>query len=248
MIKGLHISAYGMIPRINQQDAISNNLANISTTGYKKNTLFMRNLITADNALAHAQGLDRTEIAEELHTDFSQGTFDKTDNKFDLALNGPGFFRLRDDQGNMFYTRNGRFYLDNAGLVVNSDGKYLLNDKNETIEIRGGEVVIQGNGDIEVDGRRTDTIGLADFAKNDYNTLEGIGNELFRNPGGINEIMPSDATIFLQGHLEESNVDSIREMVDMIEGFRMFELGQKAFQIQDQSLQRVVNEVGVVRA
>ena len=248
MIKGLYLSAYGMIPRINQQDAISNNLANTTTTGYKKNSLFLRKLITAGNALDHAQGRDRTEIAEELHTDFSQGTFDKTENDFDLALNGPGFFRLRDNQGNMFYTRNGRFYLNNAGLVVSNDGKYLLNEKYETIEIRGGEVVIQGNGDIEIDGRRTDTIGLADFAQNDYNTLEGIGTELFRNPGGINEIMTSDATVFLQGHLEESNVDPMKEMVDMIEVFRMFELGQKSIQIQDQTLQRVVTEVGTVRA
>ena len=237
-----------MIPRINQQDAISNNLANISTNGYKKNTLFLRKLITADNALDHAQGRDRTEIAEELRTDYSQGTFDKTENDFDLALNGPGFFRLRDDQGDMFYTRNGRFYLDNAGFLVNSDGKFLLNDKYETIEIKGGKVEILGNGDIEVDGLRKDTIGLADFSQNDYNTLEGIGTELFRNPGGINEIMPSDATVFLQGHLEESNVKPMNEMVNMIEVFRMFELGQKSIQIQDQSLQRVVTEVGTVRA
>jgi len=247
MIKGLYLSAYGMIPRIVQQDNIANNLANVSTHGYKKGNIFLRQLITADNALDHARGVDRSQVPENRRIDFSQGTFDNTENDFDLALNGPGFFRLRDASGNILYTRNGRFYLDNNGFLTNKEGMSLLNDRANRMRIQGNDVAVQGNGDIIVYGVYFDTIGLADFAPNDYTALAPIGSELFQKPAAVNEIQPSVDTVFLQGYLEESNVDPIRSMVDMIEVYRMFELGQKSIQIQDQTLQRVVTEVGVVR-
>ncbi|MCE5249625.1 flagellar hook-basal body protein [bacterium] len=247
MVKGLYLSAYGMIPRIIQQDGIANNLANTSTHGYKKGDIFLRQLITADNALNHARGTDRSQISEDRRIDFTQGTLDRTDNDLDLALNGPGFFRVQDASGNISYTRNGRFYLDNNGYLITKEGMYLINDRNNRIIIQGGDVAIQGNGDIVVDGILANTIGLADFAPTDYPALEPVGKELFRKPDTINEIKPSDDTVFLQGYLESSNVDPIRSMVDMIEVYRMFELGQKSIQIQDQTLQRVVTEIGTIR-
>ncbi|MBN1290295.1 MAG: flagellar hook-basal body protein [Candidatus Latescibacteria bacterium] len=247
MVKGIYLSAYGMIPRINQQNAIANNLANMSTQGFKKTDIFLRELITADNALDHALGADRSQVAEDPRINYTQGTFEVTGNDFDLALNGPGFLRVRDTAGNILYTRNGRFYLDNNGFMVNNEGMYLLNDRLNLINIQGGEVIIYGNGNILVDGEDAATIGLADFAPADYVNLQAIGKQQFLKPAAVNEIRPSVATVFMQGHLEDSNVDSIKSMVDMIETFRMFELGQKSIQIQDQSLQRVVNEVGIVR-
>ncbi|MFC1606747.1 flagellar hook-basal body protein [Candidatus Latescibacterota bacterium] len=247
MIKGLYTASYGMMPRITQQDAIANNLANMSTSGYKKSNMFMRELITADNALDHVLGRERSQVAEYHLTDFTQGEFNPTGNKFDLALNGPGFFRIRDDQGATLFSRSGQFHLDNNSYLVNKDNMFVLNDSFTPIQIRGDEVEIEGNGDIMVDGAYFQTIGLGDFAQNDYASLEGVGAELFRNNGNIQEIRSSEATAFMQGYLEESNVKSIDEMVKMIEIHRMFELGQKTIQIQDQSLQRVVTEVGVVR-
>ena len=246
MVKGIYLSAYGMIPRINQQNAIANNLANMSTQGFKKTNIFLRQLITADNALDHALGAERSQVAEDPRIDYTQGTFDVTGNDFDIALNGPGFFRLRDTNGNILYTRNGRFYLDNNGFLVDNEGMYLLNNRFNPINIQGGEVTIYGNGSIVADGEDVATIGLADFAPADYVSLQPIGRQQFLKPAAVNEILPSTGTIFMQGNLEESNVDSILSMVEMIESFRMFELGQKSIQIQDQSLQRVVNEVGVV--
>lgn len=247
MIKGLYLSAYGMIPRMNQQNNIANNMANVSTNGYKRTDMFLRQLITADNALDHALGADRTEISEDPRINFSQGTFDRTENVYDLALNGPGFFRLRDTAGNIIYTRNGRFYLDNNGFMTNNEGMHLLSDRYNLIRIDGGEVIIYGNGDIVVDGEVTDTLGLADFAQADYELLVGTGKQQFVKPAAVNEIRPSVSTTVLQGYLEESNVDPVLTMVEMIDVFRMYELGQKSIQIQDQTLQKVVNEVGVVR-
>ena len=98
-----------------------------------------------------------------------------------------------------------------------------------------------------MDGEVTDTVGLADFAQADYEQLVGTGKQQFAKPAAVNEIRPSVSTIVMQGYLEESNVDPVLTMVEMIDVFRMYELGQKSIQIQDQTLQRVVTEVGAVR-
>lgn len=247
MIQGIYTSVSGMIPRMNQQTNVANNLANQSTHGYKKGAIFLRQLITAQYALDHAMGIERTEVPENFMIDYTQGTFDNTGNIYDIALNGSGFFRVRDNAGNVYYTRSGRFYLDPDGNMMNSSGMYLLNDRNNIIRIQGRNVEIMANGDIYDDGKFTDTIGLADFNPNDYQTLNRIGMGLFAKPAAVNEAQPNPETNMLQGFLEDSNVKPILAMVDLIEIFRTFELGQKSIQIQDQTLQRVVTEVGTVR-
>jgi len=103
------------------------------------------------------------------------------------------------------------------------------------------------NGEIYEEGEHTDTIGLADFDTTDYQTLNSIGMGLFAKPAAVNEVQANPETKMLQGFLEDSNVDPILAMVDMIELFRSFELGQKSIQIQDMTLQRVITEVGIVR-
>ncbi len=247
MVNGLHVSAAGMIPRMIQMNNIVNNLANISTHGYKKSSVFLRQLITADRALDHAYGVEQNQVPENLHIDFSQGTFEKTDKPFDIALNGSGFFRVMDTSGTVYYTRKGSFFRDTNGLLVNREGMFLLSDVNNTISIEGNEVKISGNGEIIVDGESTAAIGLAEFNEADYSLLKGIGGGLFVKPAAVNEIQANPDTQMWQWYLEDSNVDHIRTMVDMIEIFREFELAQKAIQIQDQTLQRVVTEVGSLR-
>jgi len=247
MIQGIYTTVSGMIPRMNQQKNIANNIANVNTHGFKKGSLFLRQLITAQYALDHAMGNERTEVPEEFRVDYKQGTFDKTGSIYDIALNGPGFLRVRDNAGNVHYTRNGRFYLDPDGNMINSGGMFLLNERNDVIRIQGRNVKIMTNGEIYEEGELTDTIGLADFDTNDYQTLNSIGMGLFAKPAAVNEVQTNPETKMLQGFLEDSNVDPILAMVDMIELFRSFELGQKSIQIQDMTLQRVITEVGIVR-
>jgi flagellar basal-body rod protein FlgG len=247
MINGLYTAAAGMLPRIVQQENIATNLANSSTNGYKKGEVFLRSLIDASYALDHALGRERTREPEELRTDYLQGTLDRTDTLFDLALNGPGFFRVRDNDGSVMYTRNGRFYLNAGQILVNGSGMPLLDTRNNPIRIEGNAAAVMGNGAILVDGEQVALIGLADFDANGYLAIQSVGNGLFRKPAAVNELAPGADTTVLQGYLEDSNVDPIRAMVDMIEAFRSFEAGQKSIQIQDQTLQRVVTELGAVR-
>ena len=131
--------------------------------------------------------------------------------------------------------------------MVNNEGMFLLNNSNNIIRIEGNNVVIAESGEVFVDGGIAAVIGIADFNQSDYEALQGIGKGLFVKPAAVNETPRNLTTQLLQGYLEDSNVDQVNTMVDMIELFRAFELGQKAIQIQDQTLQRVVTEVGVVR-
>ncbi|MFC1551463.1 flagellar hook-basal body protein [Candidatus Latescibacterota bacterium] len=247
MIRGIYTAVSGMVPRMNQVRNVADNLANQTTYGYKKNSLFMRELITAQYALDHANGVERTEVPEEYRIDFSQGGLEKTDRPFDLALNGPGFFRIQDPAGAITYTRNGRFYLDQNGQMVNSEGMILLNNNNAPVTIRGTDPEIMANGEVFEDGALRTRIGITDFDPADYPALANIGKGLFAKPAAVNEIAPDTKTEMFQGYIEESNVNPVLAMVDMMEMFRMFELGQKSIQIQDQTLQRSVTEVGVVR-
>ena len=247
MVQGIYTTASGMIPRVNQERNIANNLANQNTNGYKKSSIFLRQLITAQYALDHAMGIERTEVPEDFRIDFTQGTLDKTDMPYDIALNGSGFLRVRDNAGDIYYTRNGRFYLDQDGFMINSSGMFLLNNIDSAIRIQGRDMEIQGNGDVYEEGVRRNTIGFIDFDVNDYQALFNLGRGLFTKPPAVNEIQPEPDTLVLQGFLEDSNVKPILAMVDMIDIFRTFELGQKSIQIQDQTLQKVVTEVGVVR-
>ncbi len=248
MIHGLYQTAAGMVPRMTQMDNVSNNLANVSTNGYKKSSVFLRQLITAQYALDHAMGRERTEVPEDVRVNYTQGTFERTENPFDFALNGSGFFRVRDNAGTVYYTRDGRFNLDPNGMLVNSQGMQVMDIRNNPIFILGDEVEVQGTGTIVVDGEEQSVLALAEFDEADYPALGNIGSGLFMKPQAVAEIAPNNATQFYQGYLEDANVDPVSTMVDMIELFRSFELGQKAIQIQDQTLQRVVTDVGSLRS
>ncbi len=247
MVRGLYTSVGGMIPRVNQQRNIASNLANQTTFGYKKSSIFLRELITAQYALDHAQGVERTEVPEELYIDFTQGTMDKTDMPFDLALNGNGFFQVRDAEGTVFLTRGGRFYLDEEGVLITSSGMQLLNNRDDSIRVTGTDADIGGNGDVYENGEYRNRINVVDFAEEDYQSLVSVGNGLFINPENVPEIPVGMQTQVFQGHLEDANVEPVMTMVDMIDVFRMFELGQKAIQIQDRSLENVVTDVGRIR-
>lgn len=236
-----------MLPRMVQQDNIATNLANSSTNGYKKSSIFLRSLIDASSALDHAEGKNWGSRPEDLRIDYTQGTFNPTGNPLEVALNGQGFMRVRETTGEINYTRDGRFHLDSKGYIVNVSGMQLLDELNKPIRIEGTQVAILGDGTVRVDDEQVARIGLSDFKTEDYLSLQSVGMGLFRKPAAITESAAGVDTTFLQGYLEDSNVDPITTMVDMIETLRTFEMGQKSIQVQDQSLQRVVSELGVVK-
>lgn len=176
-------------------------------------------------------------------TDFTQGNIVETGGTLDLALNGSGFFKIAGEDGTTYYTRDGSFTMDRDGILSTVDGHIVLG-KGGPITVRGEEVSITADGQVIVDGRTVGTLDIVDLDNEEY--LRKIGNNLYQMAEGANgEEIPFQGEV-LQGFLEESNVDSIREMVELITLMRNFEAGQKVIRVQDEMMEKSSNEIGRV--
>ena len=233
MIHGLAVSESGMITKQKQFEVIANNLANATTTGFKRDLAF------AELSLAKTNGEDDTPLLD-LVTDFSQGSIRETGRKLDFALNGRGFFSIQTQQGIM-YTRNGNFGIDSDGYLVTSDGGIVMG-QNGPITVSGNMFVNQA-GEIFDNDVLVNKFQIVDF-KN-YNALRKHENSYFHAQDAV-PIQATKECLVLQKSLESANVNAIREMVSMLELYRQFEADQKAIKTQDDTLNKAVNDVGQV--
>lgn len=264
MIEGLFISASGMLPKATRHEAIANNLANMEVPGFKRDSIFMREVMEAKKKLSGDYPDWRINRAEGTWTDFDQGRLHQTDNMFNLALNGQGFFAVRTPEG-VQYTRNGNFSKDNQGRLVDALGNPVLNNQGEEILIPpsfqapliddGGVIKVRDEtqGVDQVVGR----LQVVDFpalydrnlkAQSPFQPVLGKGKQGFYIPQPGTPQVAAQNTKVVQGYLEDSNVEPVLEMVKMIDVYRSYEADQKAIQIQDGTLERAVNDVGVVRS
>ncbi|MDI6735586.1 MAG: flagellar basal-body rod protein FlgF [bacterium] len=266
MIRGLYTGTMGMLAQWTDLDVVANNLANIDTSGYKKDaTIFMpfdQILIHRlhDNYVITPKGpIDRRpEVGSlgtgvgisEIATLYSQGPIQKTDNEFDLAISGNGFFAIEGPQNKIFYTRNGTFTLDAQGYLVTQDGYKVMGSKGY-IQITQKNFSVGENGLVlgaeSADWKspqEIDLLKIVDFK--DKAGLQKVGNSLFEATkyAGEPEILTQPK--ILQGYLEKSNVNPIEEMVKMIEVQRIYEINQRAVTSFDDTLKTAVTEVGRV--
>ncbi len=243
MIKGLYRSASGMLPRIKEQEITANNLANASAPGYKRDMLFIKELSRAQTKNYPKKSDWETPMIDQVYTDYEQGMFEKTDNPLDLALEGQGFFVLERPDGNQVLTRAGSFAVGPDGYIVDPNGNRLLGDGGP-ISVGEGEVSIAENGQVQVDNDQVGTVRVVEVP--DKNTLKKTGDNEFYIPQGI-EIAGAVNFAIKQGYLESSNVNVIKEMVNMIVSFRNYEADAQAVKAQDDSLDKLINNVGRVR-
>ncbi|HLA39836.1 MAG TPA: flagellar hook-basal body protein [Candidatus Glassbacteria bacterium] len=259
MIKGLYTSAAGMLPLSHRQDLASNNLANTSNSGYKQDRAFVRALINADMYLSEggfatngqppqlvnvdppayiaAVGQAASQVIDQ-RTDFSQGPLEVTGNDFNLAIQGNGFFTVQTTQG-IQYTRSSSFGINNNGNLVTSDGFVVLGTGGP-INVQGGKLTVQQNGAVLVDGIQRGTLRITDFPQ-PYK-LSKTQDNLFVSQAGAGQQVQNP--VVRQGVVEGANGNPIDQMVQMIEISRMFELGQRAIRLQDETLQQAVSQVG----
>lgn len=266
MVKGLYTAYTGMIEEMRRMDVMTNNLANASTTGYKKEGTVNQSF---DDELAikikdRSEALPAKKLGDvnlgvkvgETYRDYSQGSFSVTDNPYDLALEGEGFFaiefRNKNGETSIKYTRDGSFTVDQNGYLMTKDGDYVLN-ANGAANTTGGQanyvridpnqdVTIDRNGVVFQNNLQVGQIGVVDFA--DYNYLEKYGENLYDVvPGG--QLQASNAAVE-QGCLEMSNVNIVSEMVDMITITRAYEANQKIITTIDGTIDKAVNTVGQV--
>jgi flagellar basal-body rod protein FlgG len=255
MNPALWIAKTGVDAQQTRMSVISNNLANVNTTGFKKGRAVFQDLLYQKHRQVGGQtsqdtqlpsGLNigagvRTVATQKLHT---QGNLIKTDNPVDIAIQGKGFFQILMPDGTTAYTRDGSFQLDANGQLVTSSGYQL--QPNITIPDNTQSVTIGADGTVSVlvSGSTTPTtlatIQLADFIN--PAGLEPVGDNLYResaSSGTPTVTNPGDNSTgtLVQSYLESSNVNVVEELVNMIEAQRAYEMNSKAISTTDNMLQ-----------
>ncbi len=233
MNKGIYIAVSGSVLKQLELEMIAQNLANADTTGYKKQLLSFKDYLLDTDPFTSSTDMKIMSSLSYLGTDFSMGSFIKTGNSLDVAIDGRGFIAL---EGGL-YTRKGNLKRDSEGYLITDDGRRVLGD-NGPIILPEGKVEIRDNAEVLVNGLPVGTIKVVDFK--DYTKLERLPNGVYRtSEEGF------EAEAFLrQGYLESSNVDVVVEMVRMIETLREFEAFQKVIQTLDEAAAKVNNELG----
>jgi flagellar basal-body rod protein FlgF len=257
MVRGLYTAYTGMINQQNRLDTITNNLANSSTTGYKREgatTQSFDDVLTikvkdgSENYINRSIGtMSLGAKIGENYTDYSQGSFRETDNTYDLALEGNGFFSIsytnKNGETSTKYTRSGEFTVDSNGALRTKEGDYVLGQNGIIyIPTNASSVSIDSLGNITADGTYVDRLNIVDFA--DYNYLSKFGENLYDAVDGA-QMVDAQCQVH-QGYLEASNINVVKEMVEMINITRAYETNQKVIQAIDETLDKSVNSIGAV--
>lgn len=267
MVRGWYTAASGMNAQQARLDAISNNLANVDTTSYKKDISVSKNFpelllrrMSDDGVYKNPFGsADVAPIIgkiglgvelNELFTDFEQGAFKGTASSTDLALEGKGFFVV-DTPNGFRYTRNGNFIVGVEGYletkdgfpVLGENGKLFLQDQDISIN-KNGEIWVRPISDLEQDQVLLDRLLLVNFENDRYITKQG--NSLYKETDVSGPALPAEGLqrpIVSQGFIEASNVNVVNEMVKMIEVNRAYEANQKSIQAEDSMMSKLWTEV-----
>lgn len=257
MVRGLYTAYTGMANEQKRLDIIANNLANSATVGYKEDNATNQSFdqlltikIKDESESFNNRAIGNMSLGVkmgEVYTNYGQGSMRQTSNTYDLALEGKGFFTLSvtDKAGNVNtqYTRNGSFTMTKDGHIVDDDGNYLMGEGGEiVVPTDAGDIVVDKTGSIYADKVYVDTIKTTDFE--DYNYLTKVDDTMYRALDGAVE-KTSTAGV-LQGYTEQSNVNVVSEMVEMIAVTRAYEANQKVIKSVDQTLDLAVNSVGKV--
>lgn len=251
----------GLDAQQTRMNVVSNNLANINTTGFKRDRAVFEDLIYQNVRQAGAQTAQDTQLPSGLNIGtgvrvvateklFTQGNFTSTENQTDMAIEGRGFFEVLMPDGGTAYTRDGSFQINAEGVLVNSSGfpmqpAITVPDSTTSLSIgKDGTVSAQiaGNTEPTILGN----IQLSDFIN--PSGLQAIGGNLFRETaasGAPQQGTPGLAGLGMlnQGSVETSNVNVVEEMVSMIETQRAYEINSKAISTADGMLQYLNNNL-----
>jgi flagellar basal-body rod protein FlgG len=259
MIRALFTAATGMTAQQMNIDTTANNLANVSTTGFKRSRVDFQDLLYQTPRMPGAQTAQSVEAPTGIQVGsgvrpastqriFSQGDFQQTDNPLDLVIEGDGFFQVLRGDGTTAYTRAGSFRKDANGRMVNPDGYALQPEISIPAQATNISIGTDGIVSVTLAGNNTPqqvgTIELAKFAN--PAGLNAIGRNLFL-PTGASGTAVTGAPGSLnfgtlsEGFVEMSNVKVVEEMVNLIVGQRAYEAGSKAVQSADEMLQLANN-------
>ncbi len=252
-MKALYTAATGMNAQTHRLDNVANNLANVNTTAYKRSTTSFQDLFYEELSVGGADQNAPTSNAQigggvqlsGVVRNHDGGSLVYTGDPLNAAIVGDGLFEITNEAGEIFYTRDGTFRANADGLLVTTHGHTV----GSGIDVSGYErVEIRPNGSVvgmDDQGMETTVGEIAVTAFSNPSALEAIGGNLYRPTEKAGE--PIDITLgengneLHGGHLEGSNVDVARELIDMIQAQRAYELTSKVVQAADETLQTAVN-------
>lgn len=263
MLRGFYTAASGMVAQQRHQEALSNNIANANTPGYKADQTALRAFPEmllqqmGNHKIPTTRGLNlpvqqpigtlNTGVyVQEAIPNFGQGDIRETAVTTDLALvngalpdeTGNLFFSVQNETGEVRYTRNGNLTVDGQGFLVTNHGYYVLDQAGNPIQTNGMEFTVTRDGFLQTE---TQNIQLGIVYTENANELVKEGNGLF---SGEADAVPAGTTYQIQqGFLEQSNVDSLQSMTQMMEAYRMFETNQKVLKAYDESMGKAVSEI-----
>ncbi len=257
MIRSLWIAKTGLDAQQTQLDVVSNNLANVGTSGFKRSRAVFEDLLYQTLRQPGAQSSQQTQLPTGLQLGtgvrpvaseriFTQGNLQQSGNSLDVAINGQGFFQVQMPDGTTAYTRDGSLHMDAQGQMVTSGGYALqpaitipANAQNITIG-RDGTVTVTQPG--QAAPTQVGSIQLANFLN--PAGLQGQGENLYLETAAsgtptTNAPGANGMGTVQQGYIETSNVNVVEELVNMIQTQRAYEINSKAVQTSDQMLQRL---------
>jgi len=241
MDNSLLVSLSQQLAAYRSMDVIANNLANVSTPGFKRESARFEELVAMVRPADGQRGMQPVSFVKDagISRDLGQGAITRTDAPLDVAINGNGFFVVTTPAGER-YTRDGHFSLDQEGRLVTSDGHAVMGDGGAiTVNPADGEIHIARDGTISSDQGQRGRLAIVSFEN--PQDMRNVGNTMLDTDQA--EIAPENIRL-MQGALEGSNVQPIVEMTNMIEVSRSYASAQKLIDQADQMRRQAIQELG----
>lgn len=239
------LSAQNALTR--QMEVAANNMANVTTTGYKSQTVLFEPIAKKPASIKEYPNTVEFVRDYSIAHDFRPGVLQRTDNSLDIALTGDGYFAIN-AKGGVSYSRDGRLSLDTNGRLINHDGAPVLDIAGQeiTIDSNQGEPVIGQDGTITQNGAQIGQIGVFSFAR--PGALDKIGDNLLRANQMSGQAAPAQNFEVVQGMLEGSNVVAIQELTKIMEISRAFERATKLQKQAEELRSKAIDRLGRVQA
>ena len=235
MVEGLYTAAAGMSAQQVKLDAISNDLANLSTTGYKSERVAFSDLLYGRIQISGTStDSGAGSAAEVIGSSASEGALKETGRPLDLAIEGDGYFQVTDSSGQTALTRDGSFGVDAAGAITTAQGARMSPPITLPAGVSAAELHIAADGTVTAGTRTLGRIKLVTVASPDHLLAQGDG--LLRASSASGEPHPATAATIRQGALEQANVDLGREMADLTSTERNFQLDSSAIETESQMM------------
>jgi len=247
---------FGALSNEIRMSSIANNLANVNTTGFKKDTMAFHDVFTrfahdyVVDTKTYLRGKDmfpepkimaKPRLSDQA-VDFSQGSLQQTGNQLDFALSGEGFFKVQSGEEQL-YTRAGNFLIDADGTLVNQQGDAVMVSGGPLTVPPGAAIAVDPSGNISVNGEPAGSFDLVTLE--DLSGLERVGKNMYSAAEDVAETVPEDLSV-QQGYLEKGNVEVVTEMVSMIETQRAYEMYAKILQGTDNLDKNMITKLATI--